>query len=522
MKVWMKRAGELYQKFDEKKYYWIVFGILTAVFLFTRLYELGQIPRGIHVDEAGMAFDALGLANYGVDRWLKHLPVYLTNYDSGQSALYAYLAAICIKIFGFSMTVIRLPAVFSGGLVLVFGYLICKEFWGGTKALFAALLVVICPYFIMASRIGLDCNLFLGFFTMAVYLLVLAVKREKLRYYVLAGFSCGLVLYTYAISWMTMPVFLLLFIIYMLRCGKMSWKRLFALGISVFLLAVPLLLFLLVNNGYLDEIVTSFFTIPKLIYYRGAEISPSYLKDNLQMFKNLVTHGPLVYNALPEYGTLYSVSIPFVVLGAVVVLAESVQSFVRKKFSAQTMVFIMGGSVILTNLFVYDARVLNKDNAVFLSLAVLIAAAVFWLQKKIRVAVPVMLLVYAVCGVQFVSYYLTDYPTEVYPQDYIYDDVWPAMDYIEENFTDDEPVYVVMDGVQKPFIYFVLKMQMPPYEYQAAMPTETYGRYHMYYPEELDENGVYIINGNEDKMTQLEENGFTYETVGRFRIYSRQ
>ena len=521
MKQWMDRATQVCRKLEERKYYWFLFGGLMALFLFTRLYRLGEVPRGIHVDEAGMAYDALCLANYKVDRWLKFMPVYLTNYDSGQSALYAYLAAICIKLFGFGMAVIRIPAVFSGGLVLIFGYLCCKEFWGGMKALLPALLVAVCPYFIMASRIGLDCNLFLGFFTMAVYFLILAVKKKNLWYFMLAGFASGLVLYTYAISWMTMPVFLLIFVIYAWRCGEMDGKRLLALGIPVFLLALPLMLFLLVNKEYIGEIVTPFFTIPKMIYYRGAEISPRYLKDNLVMFKNLVTHGPLVYNALPKYGTLYPISIPFVAVGGAVALHEAIRSFFKKKFSAQSMIFFMGGSVLLTNLFVYDARVLNKDNAVFFSLAVFIAVAVYWLQKRIQMALLVMLLAYAFCSGQFIHYYMTDYASEVYPQDYIYDDVWLAMDYVEENFTAEEPVYVIMDGVQKPFIYFVLRMQMSPYEYQASLPDNTYGRYGMVWPEQVVEDGIYIINGNEDKIAQLEENGFHYDQIGRFRIYSK-
>ena len=287
------------------------------------------------------------------------------------------------------------------------------------------------------------------------------------------------------------------------------------------MLALPLMLFLLVNKEYIGEIVTPFFTIPKMIYYRGAEISPRYLKDNLVMFKNLVTHGPLVYNALPKYGTLYPISIPFVAVGGAVALHEAIRSFFKKKFSAQSMIFFMGGSVLLTNLFVYDARVLNKDNAVFFSLAVFIAVAVYWLQKRIQMALLVMLLAYAFCSGQFIHYYMTDYASEVYPQDYIYDDVWLAMDYVEENFTAEEPVYVIMDGVQKPFIYFVLRMQMSPYEYQASLPDNTYGRYGMVWPEQVVEDGIYIINGNEDKIAQLEENGFHYDQIGRFRIYSK-
>ena len=54
--------------------------IIFVVFLFTRLLFLNEVPFGLHVDEAGMAYDALSLANWGVDRYLNSYPVYLINY----------------------------------------------------------------------------------------------------------------------------------------------------------------------------------------------------------------------------------------------------------------------------------------------------------------------------------------------------------------------------------------------------------------------------------------------------------
>ena len=51
----------------------------------------------------------------------------MINYGGGQSALYTYLAALLIKIFGFSLTVIRLPALIFSILYMVFGFLLTKD-----------------------------------------------------------------------------------------------------------------------------------------------------------------------------------------------------------------------------------------------------------------------------------------------------------------------------------------------------------------------------------------------------------
>ena len=75
---------------------------------------------GINVDEAGTMYDAYTIANYGTDRFGNAYPVYFINYGGGQSALYTYLSAILIKICGFSLTVVRLPALIFSILYMIF------------------------------------------------------------------------------------------------------------------------------------------------------------------------------------------------------------------------------------------------------------------------------------------------------------------------------------------------------------------------------------------------------------------
>lgn len=123
----------------------------------------------MHVDEAGMAYDALSLSKYGVDRYLNKFPVYLINYGGGQSAMYAYLTAILIKIFGYSIYIIRMPAVLLRFLLVISGFLIVKENKSKYQSLIFILLLAITPYFIMQSRWGLDCNLLVGFLTISIY-----------------------------------------------------------------------------------------------------------------------------------------------------------------------------------------------------------------------------------------------------------------------------------------------------------------------------------------------------------------
>ena len=98
----------------------ILFWGLIIVFAVTRLWKLASLPYGLHVDEAAMAYDARCLAEHGYDRHLKSWPLYLSNFGTGQSSLYAFLCVPFIKIFGYSVFIIRMPAVI--GSVLNFVY----------------------------------------------------------------------------------------------------------------------------------------------------------------------------------------------------------------------------------------------------------------------------------------------------------------------------------------------------------------------------------------------------------------
>lgn len=52
-----------------EKLYYIAAGTLLLFCLISRLWRLDTLPFGLHLDEAGMAYDAWCLSQYGVDRY---------------------------------------------------------------------------------------------------------------------------------------------------------------------------------------------------------------------------------------------------------------------------------------------------------------------------------------------------------------------------------------------------------------------------------------------------------------------
>lgn len=254
------------------KYDKVILGIFIILIIITRIYKFDELPRAIGIDEAGMAYDSYCISNYGVDRYLNSFPLYLTNFGGGQSALYAYLSAILIKVFGINKITIRLPALLLFSIGIISSYLLIKEWKDKKQALLFTFLIIICPWHIINSRVGLDCNLLGGFFMLDLYLLQKAKKNWQ---YIVAGVMIGITLYTYALSYVIIPIFLLVWISYMLYMKKITIKQIILLGIPIFLLALPLMYMILLNNGIFKTEQIGIFTVPKLPEYRIGEVAIS-------------------------------------------------------------------------------------------------------------------------------------------------------------------------------------------------------------------------------------------------------
>jgi len=104
---------------------WIFFSIII---FFTVIFKFGELPTYIGVDEAGMAYDAYCIANYGVDRYLNSYPLYLTNFGGGQSVLFSYIAVLFIKILGPNIIAYRLPALLIYILGTIASYLFVSKY----------------------------------------------------------------------------------------------------------------------------------------------------------------------------------------------------------------------------------------------------------------------------------------------------------------------------------------------------------------------------------------------------------
>lgn len=358
--------------------------MVFVLFGFTRLWQLTELPRGLHIDEAGMAYDAWSLSQYGVDRHLKSWPVYLANYGGGQSSLYAFLCALLFKGFGYSIWLVRFPAVVFSLLNLVFGMKLVRKIYPQSEFLpvISGFLLVICPYFIMASRFGLDCNLMLGMSTVFLYCFTAAIESGKIYQYVLAGIAGGILLYTYALVYVILPLFLLLMFLYLLRVKKFSLKGWFVMAVPLGILAFPLILVQIVNYFDLPEFRIGCFTITKLSAYRFSEVGRFQAGKMALALRSIFLNDDLVYNSTTKYANLYGITIAFCITGLLTALRKMICSVKSRRPENLTIVLLWFASVFCLECHI--ASNVNKVNGIFYTAVVLAATGMKTLAEAVN------------------------------------------------------------------------------------------------------------------------------------------
>ena len=305
--------------------------LILGIAILTRWVGLGKIPGGVLPDEAYGAYNAWTLLNEGIDSRGYSFPVYFVAWGSGMNVLYSYLAMPLFCLFGATSTVYRIPQALFGTLGVYAAYVLGRELYSEKFGLLFSFVLAINPWNIMNNRFALESNLAPSLLLIAIMLLVLGVKKRT-TYFPMAAVAFGSTLYAYAQSWIVIPIFLLLFFI-VYRKKILFGKQLWISVAILFLMACPLLYFVGVNLGFLPEIRTSFFSIPKLLAFRGEELNPVNIFSGVKtLIKVLVQqYDGVSYTACKETGAYYYFTTPFCILGILIQVISFFKNWKREK-----------------------------------------------------------------------------------------------------------------------------------------------------------------------------------------------
>ncbi len=480
------------------KYYWIFLILIFAVYVISRVLKLDSFPNGIHVDELSMACDAKSILLNGIERSGAKYPPYFRNYGGGQNSLYIYIQAFLLNFIPSTIFGFRIQAVFWGAVCMFAMFGICYEILEDHGyALIAPALVTTLPVFIMSQRFALESYQLLPFCTIVMYLLIRALKYQRSLDFVLTGIFMGASLYTYALCYIVWPLFLILAGIYLLYVKKITFRQVVLFAVPLGILAVPLILFQLVNFGILEPFTLGISDYQPLPIAREEDLGFSNILWNLTYFKKMFLGGePLTYNVLPEFGTVYMFLIPFVVIGFIICVKDTVAAFKNRVFSIQPLMvfFWLAGTIVM---LITKGLNINRVNELFLPFTVFIVIAIHRLLAKNPLALT-WLAVWTGASFFFFMYFYFFIQNTVYGYHPIHTSATPgkAIERCEKYYRKDENTHI--------YIQFEDIAEAPAQQvfYFAAQPGDVYSEDNVTYgnvtgklPEEIDvnENAIYII-----------------------------
>lgn len=387
----------------------IIYGLIAI-----RVIGFPQIPGGLNQDGVMGAVDAKALAEYGTDRFGTFMPAHFEAWGYGQmSVLLSYLTVPFIKIFGLTKLAMRLPMLLASlaGAAGIYG--VVKKLFGEKTAMTALIFLAINPWHFMQSRWALDCNLFPHMFVIGLYFLISSFNKKRNLYISMIFF--GLCMYCYGVSFYMVPFFLLVSCTFLLAQKKVTWKDVFFCLLVYFGISWPIYGTMLINFMKWETVKLPFVTMQ---FFAGNVRSADILffsenmgqqfVSNLKSLLNVVflQKEDLIWNSIREFGTMYKCSLPFVILGAVSVLVGAVKEKDSNKKAGCQLLICFWIFSLLAGVMINYVNV-NRINIIFYIHIIFAAVGIYFVIKKWRITLYIILAVYSIQSAMFFNQYFT-------------------------------------------------------------------------------------------------------------------
>lgn len=201
--------------------------LAMSLVAFFHLWKLGNLPRGLYIDEASIGLNAESIAETFRDEHGYFMPVYFKAFGEYKNPLYIYTAAILFKVLGKSAWSLRAAsffyfAVFLAGICA----LTWKTFPGNRAALcYAVVATGTMPWIFTLSRISFEVISQPAVWIWMLYFIYCAYSSSGTawRLSALAGFLSAISVYTYTTSrLLALAVLATLLLVYWKPC---YWRR---------------------------------------------------------------------------------------------------------------------------------------------------------------------------------------------------------------------------------------------------------------------------------------------------------
>lgn len=213
-------------------------GIIVLLAIFLRTLYLGDVPAGLHRDEAFLGYNAYSILKTGKDINGTFLPLHLESFLYSPAG-YSYFSIPFIKIFGLSPFSVRFASAFFGILTVIVIYFLVKELLPKAKlvAIISAFLIAVSPWHINLSRTATENTIAVFFTILGALLYIFWIKRNKWYYFFGTFLSFGITIFLYQASKALLPFFIPLVILVFLHNREKRKKIAYAcIGFSIFVI----------------------------------------------------------------------------------------------------------------------------------------------------------------------------------------------------------------------------------------------------------------------------------------------
>ncbi len=314
---------------------------IVAISILLRFYQLGDVPVGLHRDEAFLGYNAYSIAKTGRDMTGKFLPLHSESFLYSPMG-YSYISLPFITFFGLNAFSVRFASALFGSLTILVTFFLVRQLFFTSKiheqlGLASAFFLAISPWHINVSRTATENTIVVFFIALGV--LAYAYWMRTYRWYYLVGAfaSFGITLGIYQAPRIFLPFFLpLLFFTF----WKQIKKQIVMNGLLFFIIILLPFVFILQSpslslrirtvsifantetqltldeqireDGLGNRFLTRFYHNKFTAY--GAQVLQNYFDHFSYRFLFIGDALPLRYR-IPNSGLLYLFELPLLLLG---------------------------------------------------------------------------------------------------------------------------------------------------------------------------------------------------------------
>ncbi len=478
----------------------VILTIILFVGIFLRFYRLGEIPVGLHRDEAFLGYNAYSILKTGQDMSGNFLPLHLKSFLFSP-ALYSYFSIPFIALFGLSAFSTRFASAFFGSATVILVFFLSLELFAKYKnraiiSLLSAFFLAISPWHINLSRTATENTIVVFFISLGTLLFLIWLRNRRILFLGASFLFYSLTLVIYQAPRAFLPLFIPMLIIFSFSKIKETRDRFIIIFMFLVLILIPLFFILTSRDLSLRIQTVSVFSteetkltldryfredgvdsipprIARVFHNKFTGYSQVFLKNYFNHFSYnflFTDYGFPDRYRIPGMGLLYIYELPFILFGIWELL----------KTKTRTSLLLIGWILLApvgSALTFDDVPNLQRTLLIFPALSLIVAAGIgsfYNIIKNIKAKKQLAFAVFAL----FISYSLSFYLHEYYVHAPVYNP-WYRQDGYKTLVAETNislPNYkkaIITNRESAPAIFFLFFTKYSPAAFQSETKNTT-------------------------------------------------